>query len=165
MEEYQSEKKIEIGSDALGYLDTTRKWTMFFAVLGFIVIGLMIIGGFAAGALMKSLSGLSGVEGLEGMEGMEAAGAASGVAQVLFIVIMLVFAVIYFFPLFFLLKFSTHTSRAVKALDREELGKAFRYMKSYWLYIGVLVIIVLAIYLIIFLVAGSSLAFLSGLKG
>jgi len=162
MEEYQDEKKIEIGSESLRYLDTTRKWTMFFAILGFIVIGLMIIGGFAAGALMKSMSGLKDIEG---MEGMEAAGAAAGVAQVLLLVIILIFAVIYFFPLFFLFRFSTHTSNAIKTLDRNELGKAFRYMKSYWLYIGVLVIILLAIYLIIFLVAGSSLALLSGLKG
>jgi len=162
MEEYQSEKKIEIGSESLHYLDTKRKWTMFFAILGFIVIGLMIIGGFAAGALMKSLSGLKDIEG---MEGMETAGAAAGVAQVFLIIFMLIFALIYFFPLFFLLKFSTHTSKAVKNLDRNEMEKAFRYMKSYWLYIGALVIIVLAIYLIIFLIAGSSLAVLSGLKG
>ncbi|MGQ9619684.1 MAG: hypothetical protein ACUVTX_01710 [Bacteroidales bacterium] len=162
MENLQEEKKIEIGSEMLSYLNTTRKWTMFFAILGFIFIGLMLIGTIVAGFLIRSAAGLG--EAAEGIEGMENIGVATGVVQILLIVVILVFALIYFFPVFYLLKFSLHSSKAVKTLSSEELSKAFRYMKSYWLYLGVLMIIILAVYLIIFLVAGSSIAILSGLK-
>lgn len=159
MENFQEEKKIEIGSEALGYLNTTRKWTMFFAILGFIFLGLMLLGGLTAGIFLKSLSGLADTEGFEGM-----GGAVSVVAQYMMVIFILIIGLIYFFPILYLFRFSRHTSMAVKTMDQNEMNKALRYMKSYWVYIGVLLIIVLVIYLIIFLIAGASLAFLSGIK-
>jgi hypothetical protein len=163
MENNLENKKIEISPESLGYLNTTRKWTMFFAILGFIFLGLMLIIGLLAGSLLSGLtSGLSGSSGMEGMEGAKAAG---GIASVLVFIVILIFAVIYFFPLLYLLRFSKHTANAVANLDSNEMQLAFKNLKSYWKYIGILIIIVLALYLIIFIIAGSSLSFLSGLKG
>lgn len=162
MENLQEGKKIEVGSEMLGYLNTTRKWTMFFAILGFIFIGLMLLGGIVAGGMLKSLSGLSNVEGIEGFE---ETGAFLGVAEIMVFIVLLIFAVIYFIPVFYLYRFSRHTSMAVKNLDPAALTKALRNLKSYWVYLGILTIIILVVYFIIFMVAGASMAFLSGLKG
>ena len=166
MENLQESSKIEIGYEGLGYLNTTRKWTMFFAILGFVVIGLMLLGSLFFGALFKGamsgLSGLESMEGMEGMEGMDIARTAGGFVGTLMFIVLLVFAAIYFFPLFYLLKFSTLSKNAIANLDANELTQAFKYLKSYWVYIGILVIIVLAIYLLVFLIAGgASMAFLS----
>ncbi|HVN59035.1 MAG TPA: hypothetical protein VMT63_12100 [Bacteroidales bacterium] len=162
MENSLETKKVEIGQEALGYLETARKWTMFLAILGFIFLGLLLIGSLVLGTFMRSLtSGMSNMEGMEGMGSMRAAG---GMASILFFIVMLIMAVIYFFPLFYLLKFSIHSKKAVATCDPNEMTLAFKFIKSYWKYLGILVIILLAVYLIIFLIFGASLAFLSGLK-
>jgi hypothetical protein len=163
MENSLENKKVEIGQEALGYFDTTRKWTMFFAILGFIGLGLMLVIGLVAGSLIRKFtSGMSGVEGMEGMG--SSMGAAGGMASVMMIIVMLIFAAIYFFPLLYLLKFSQHAKRAVATCDANEMTLAFKNIKSYWKYMGILVIILLAVYLIIFLIFGASMAFLTGLK-
>lgn len=162
MENIQENKKIEIGQESLGYLNTTRKWTMFFAILGFIFLGLLLIVGLLAGSFLSAFSSkMSGISGMEGMEGVKAAG---GFTSILMFIVILICAVIYFFPLLYLLRFSKHTAKAVATFDQNELMLALKNMKSYWVYLGILVIIMLVIYLIVFLVAGASLAFLSGLK-
>jgi uncharacterized membrane protein YjgN (DUF898 family) len=160
MENLQENRKIEIGQESLGYLNTTRKWTMFFAILGFIFLGLMLIIGLLAGSFLTAFT--SKMSGAEGVEGIKLAG---GFTSVLMFIILLVCAVIYFFPSLYLLRFSTHTAKAVANLDQNEMQKAFKNLKLYWVYLGILVIIMLVIYLIVFIVAGASLAFLSGLKG
>ena len=166
MENSLENKKIEIGQEALGYLDSTRKWTMFFAILGFVALGLLLIFSLFAGSLISGLtsgmsSGFQGMEGMEGMEGMQTAKAVGGFAGTMVFIVMLIFAVIYFFPLFYLFKFSKHTSNAVKNLDANEMTLAFKNIKSYWKYIGILVIILLSVYLIVFLIFGASMAMFS----
>lgn len=78
--------------------------------------------------------------------------------------IFLIIAVIYFFPVLFLFKFSRHTGNAVTSLDKTELHKAFRNLKSYFVYIGILIIIGLSFYLISLIFIGSTLSFLRGLS-
>ncbi len=163
MENSLENKKIEVGQLSLAYLDTTRKWTMFFAILGFVVMGILLILGLVAGSFLTSFT--SKMSGMEGMEGMEGASAAGGIASIFIFIGILIFAVIYFFPLFYLFRFSRHTKNAVANLDAQELELGLKNLKSYWRYIGILTIIVLAFYLIVLIVAGGSLAILSGLRG
>ena len=162
MENLEETSKVEIGHESLGYLNTTRKWTMFFAILGFVAIGLMIIGGLFFGTLFKgAMSGLSGMEGMEGMEGMDVASTAGGFLGTFMFIMILIFAAIYFFPMLYLLKFSQHSKKAIANLDSAELTLALKYLKSYWVYLGILVIVVLAIYLLVLLLAGgASMAFM-----
>lgn len=141
-------RKIEIEQESLNYLNTIRKWTMFFAILGFIFLGLMVIAGIAAGTFLTAFkSSETGV----------------GIPESLVLILILVFALIYFFPILFLFRFSKHTAKAVHTLAKEELNKAFKNLRAYCVYIGILFIIVLSIYLIVLVVAGTSVAFLKGL--
>jgi len=159
MENNLENRKIEIGQESLGYLDTTRKWTMFLAILGFVGLGLMLILGLLAGSFMSAFSSK-----MSGMEGMESARAVGGVASVFVFIILLVVAVIYFFPLLFLFRFSRHTAKAVANVDANELQLGLKNLKSYWKYMGILIIVVICVYLLVFIIAGSSIAMLSGLK-
>ncbi len=153
-------KKIEISQHSLGYLETTRKWTMFFAILGFVIVGIMLILGLVAGSFLTSFT--SRMSGIEGMEGGSAVG---GITSIFVFIFILIFAVIYIFPLIFLFRFSRHTKNAVANLDSQQLELGLKSLKSFWKYMGILTIIVLAIYILILLIAGGSLAMLSGLKG
>jgi len=148
MEAPLESRKIEIEQETLNHLNTTRKWAMFLAISGFIFLGLIIIIGLIAGTFLSAFS--SGEKGL-------------GIPESLMFVPVLFIAVIYFFPVLFLFRFSKHASHAVHKLDKLELHKAIKNLKFYFVYIGVLIILVFSLYVAILIVAGSSLAFLKGL--
>jgi len=148
MEQNPENKSIEIGQETLKYLNTTRKWTMFFAIIGFIFLGLILIFGLLAGTFLSVF---------------KSSEMGSGIPQILVFVIIIITALLYYFPIMFLFRFSKHTANAVQTLSKEELHKAFRYLKSYFVYIGILLIIVLVVYFIGLIVAGASMAFLKGM--
>ena len=148
MESSPDSRKIEIEQKTLDNLNTIRKWTMFIAIIGFILLGLLLIIGLIAGTFLSAFK--LGETGL-------------GIPESLGLIVLFVVAVIYFFPVFFLFRFSKHTGNAVQTLNKEELHKAFKNLKSYVVYLGVLIIIGLSIYVMALLFAGSAIAFLKGL--
>jgi hypothetical protein len=148
METPLENRKIEIEQETLKHLNTTRKWAMFLAIIGFIILGLIVIIGLIAGTFLTAFN--SGGKDL-------------GIPESLMFVPILLLAVIYFFPVLFLFRFSKHTSHAVQTLDKLEFHKAIKNLKSCFVYIGVLIIIILSLYIVVLIVAGSSMAFLKGL--
>lgn len=148
MEPVIENKKIEIEQQTLDQLNTARKWAMFLSIVGFIFLGLLLIMGLIAGTFLKIFN--SGGQGV-------------GIPEVFVFIFMLLLAIIYFFPVLFLFRFSKLTSLAIQSLDKQVLHKAFTNLKYYFVYIGVLIILVLAFYFIVLVVAGSSVAFLKGL--
>jgi hypothetical protein len=151
MENATEIRKIEIEQDTLKDLDTTRKWSMFIAILGFIFIGLIVTIGLFAGVFLSVFKS-SGTGGL-------------GIAESLVFIPLLLVAVIYFFPVLYLFRFSKHTSEAVRKLDKQELHKAFKNLRRYYVYTGIVVIVVLVIYVVAFVIAGASMSFLKGFGG
>jgi MFS family permease len=148
MENAPEIRKIEIEQESLNYLNTTRKWTMFLAILGFIFLGLMIIGGLFAGVFLSAF---------------KTADIPVGFPEWLIFVIILIFALLYFFPVLYLFRFSKHTSNAVHSLDKVELRKAFKNLKSFYVYVGVFTIVILVLYFVVIVGAGVSMAFLKNL--
>ena len=148
MESPLENNKIEIERETLSHLDTTRRWAMFLAIIGFIFLGLIIIIGLIAGTFLTAFN--SGEKGL-------------GIPESLMFLPVLLLAVVYFFPVLFLFRFSKHTSHAIHNFDKLELHKALKNLKYYFVYIGIMIIIVFSIYIVVLIVAGSSMAFLKGL--
>jgi hypothetical protein len=148
MEETLQPNKLELGPESLRYLNTTRKWTMFFAILGFIFLGMMIIAGVAAGAFLSIF---------------DQSPSGADIPKWLVIAIIAGFAILYFFPIFYLFRFSTHMRNAVQNFSNDDLRRAFRNLKSYFVYLGVLVIIMLSLYFVALVVAGASLVLLKPL--
>ena len=148
METPPENKKIEIEQPTLKQLNTARKWAMFLAIIGFIFFGIMIVVGLIAGTFLKAFS--SGENNF-------------GINESLMFIPVILIAAIYFFPILFLFRFSKFISKAIKTLDKLYFHKAIKNLKYYFAYIGILVIIVLSVYFIILIVAGSSVAFLKGL--
>jgi uncharacterized membrane protein YhaH (DUF805 family) len=146
MENTPGKKLIELEEDSLKDLETTRKWAMFIAILGFIALGLMVIIGIIA-ALFLSVFNTETIADAASWGFIPAA-------------IILVFCVIYFFPILYLYRFSKHAGVAVRDTDKNQMQKAIRYLRKYFVYMGILLIIVLVIYFVAFIVSGASLAFL-----
>jgi hypothetical protein len=148
MENNPEQPKIEVGKETLDNLNATRKWTMFLAIAGFIFLGLIIVLGLMTGAFLTAFN-------------------STGKAQVLPDSVLLAgfigLTIIYFFPVLFLFRFSKHASNAVTNLDSREFFKAVRYLKRYFAYIGILLILIIAAYIAGAVLAGTIIAFLKGL--
>lgn len=146
MENTSEIKRIDLDEETLRDLDRTRKWSMFLAILGFIAIGLLLIIGLVAGIFLSAFK-------------TESVPLGAGESVIVF-AILVVFALIYFFPVFYLYRFSKHAGHAVKEVDNDHMKKAFKFLRNYYVYIGILTIIVLVTYIIIIIASGASLAFL-----
>jgi hypothetical protein len=148
METNLENRKIEIENETLKYLNTARKWAMFLAIIGFIFLGLIIVIGLIAGTFLTAFN--SGEKSL-------------GIPESLMFIPVLLVALLYFFPVLFLFRFSKHTSHAIQTLDKMEFHKAIKNLKSYFAYIGIMIIIVFTFYIAVLIIAGTSMAFIKGL--
>jgi len=148
MEPTTDDPKMEMSPDILKNLNATRKWTMFLAVLGFIFLGFLIIFGLVTSSFLSFFKSEE---------------VNLGIPESLIIVLFLVIATIYFFPVFSLFRFSRNMRDAVQTSDLNKLKKAFKHLRFYFTYTGILVIIVLTIYVVALIVAGASISLLTGL--
>ena len=148
METSSEDKKIEMGPEILDQLNSTRKWTMFLSVLGFIFLGLLIVAGLATSLFLTTFKTTE---------------ANLGVPESMMILIFIIVGAIYFFPVFFLFRFSRNTRDAIQNLDQQKLKKGLRNLRLYFTYIGIMVIVVLTIYAVALLFAGASMSFLKGM--
>jgi len=131
-------KQLTLSDHAVGFLKETAKWTNFLSIVGFILIGLIVVMALFGGAFLASAASEFG-------GGTEAVGGA------FFTIIYLLVALLYFFPVYYLFKFSRNMKASLHAKDEGALTKAFEYMKSHYKFVGILTIIMLSFYALIFL--------------
>jgi uncharacterized membrane protein len=141
-------KKIEIEQETLGHLNTARKWAMFLSITGFIFLSLLVLIGLIAGTFLTAFN--TGEKKL-------------GIPESLMFIPVLVLGVVYFFPILYLFRFSKHSHHAIQKYDKLEFHKAIKNLKACFAYFGIMIIIILTFYIVVLIVAGSSLAFLKGL--
>ncbi len=122
------------------YLLETTRWTKFLAILGFISIGFILL--FAIGLLGGSDSTYS------------ANGIFATLGKVGFFIYFLVIAVVYFFPAYFLMKFSSSMKLGIQTNNIENVTEGFRHQKNLFKYMGILAIVGIALVLVIFIFAG-----------
>ena len=128
---------IELQQDSLAYLNETRKWTYFLAILGFIVIGLMIFLSLFMGLIFSRFT-----------PGMNEA----PFPTYLLAGIYLIFALIYFFPVWYLFKFSTWMKKGIMAMNSGDMNQAFRNLKSLFRFTGILTIVMMVFYVVALIV-------------
>lgn len=131
-------ENLHLEKDSLFDLDEVRKWTMFLAILGFVMMGLMLILTLFAGSLIPAYAD---------------ARFGSGVTSVISVVFTIIILVIYFFPIYYLFRFSTYMKGAIEKKSSWDLKFAFRNLLSHYRFVGVLTIIFLSLYLIFFLIS------------
>lgn len=132
-----------LSPEAIGYLKTAGKWGKFIAIMGFIGIGLMVLMGVVMGTVLNNIPG-----------------APAGFPMAMFSGLYLVLAIINFFPTLYLYRFSSHIVNGLEANSPLDVTTAFSNLKSLLKFIGILIIVIIAIYLLIFIgaiLAGSML--------
>lgn len=140
IQQEMQEQNLVLNKQSLVYLTETRKWTMFFAILGFIAVGM-----FALAALVMLIIGAVG-------------GTFGGFNEAWIIgilgVVYLGIGVLYLFPVLYLLKFSINSKKAIEQNDSNFLTTAFQYLKSHYRFIGIMTIVIFGLYLLVGVIAG-----------
>ena len=128
------DKKVEVPFETMKLINETRKWTLFLSILGFIGVGILAVLGFSIGPIIAKYSGYS---------------LGSTFPSFLFGFIYLIIAVIFFFPVYFLYKFSVFAKRAFKSFELGDLHLAVKNLRTHYQIIGVIAIISVGLYIII----------------
>lgn len=139
-------EELTLTNSAKSFLRETAKWCSFLSILGFIALGLMLIGSFFIGAIYNNLPQTAAMP-------FNVGGVMTG--------IYVVFSLIYIFPVYYLYQFSVKMKKALMSKDDEVLAKAFEMLKSHYKFMGVFTIIILSFYVlaIVLGIIGAAAAF------
>ncbi len=131
---------MQLSDQAKKHLLEASKWANFIAIVGFIAIGLLIIMSFSIGTILASLP----------------EGSLGGLSPKFFSFFYLIAAGIYFIPVFFLFQFAQKTKQALMEDDHNLLTFGLKKLKSHYKFIGILFIVLIALYLFLILFGAFS---------
>ncbi|MCB9170692.1 MAG: hypothetical protein H6594_10130 [Flavobacteriales bacterium] len=155
----------QLSPEDAGSLVRTARWARFLAIIGFVVIGLMVVMGFSMGSLFAMLGNMQAR--MTDMDAfpvlpMRALGA-------VYTVLFLLIGAVYFVPTLLLYQFATRTLRSLAGpFDPGTFSGALAAQRRLYKFIGILLIIVLAFYLVailFMLLAGGMAAMMSAGSG
>ena len=126
-------------NESISFLKEAGKWAYFLGIIGFVFIGFMVIGAFSMATILSSLGPL----------GAEAYGRATGS---MITVMYLVFAAIYFFPVYYLFNFGKKVKEAFLNNNTELLTESFKNLKSHYKFVGILTVVILGFYVLMLLI-------------
>ena len=102
----------------------TKPWVMLISIIGFIYIGLMVIFGVLTMFIFSQFNATG-----------------SFPSSIMFAVIYILMGILYFFPFFFLFKYASSIGRLLDGGGAAKMEEALSNQKSFWKYIGILVVI------------------------
>lgn len=137
--ENQSTQNLIVTDVVKDYLLETAKWAKFIAIIGFVMVGLMLVMALFMGSIMASLAAFSPEAGM-----MPAIGGG------FFTVIYILIAAVYFIPIKYLFDFSRKVKSAIEIKDQNLFTEAMMKLKSHYKFIGVLMLIIVSLYVIMF---------------
>jgi len=120
---------LEVTSESKSYLLEAAKWGRFLAIVGFVFFGLSSL------SVLLNLGMLASIGG--------------GFAFLGFIFGLALLA-LFFFPIFYLYKFSTNTISAMKTSSTMDLTDGLRNLKSLFKFYGIFMAIIIGFYALIF---------------
>jgi hypothetical protein len=123
------------------YLLETARWAKFLAVLGFVFLGFYILGGIAlAFSITMTPEVGAWAKGL-------------GATGILLLYSIVVFIIVY--PLYALYRYTILVKRAINSNDRMTLNEALRFHRNYYRYNGIITIVMIGLYALVFLLVIS----------
>lgn len=129
------DKQIMVSDVMLGSLKSTRPWVMFLAILGFVGLVFMVLG-----SLMFIVVG-SAVTQQAKLPAFFGPG---------FGILELLLALLYFFPCLYLLRYGIAIGNIPRS-GQDAMEQALKQQKSFWKFMGILMIVLLSLYVLIFI--------------
>jgi hypothetical protein len=133
---------IVLTPEAQTYLRESGKWANFLGIVGFVLCGFIVIGALFAGAMMATMTKLAPAAGPAGVFASMGGGFIA--------VIYLLIALVYFFFSLYLYQFGSKIKKGVMFADTEGVTTALGKLKSFFKLWGILTIVVLCLYALIF---------------
>ena len=148
LDDHLEGKSVSIDSPTRTALLEASKWAKFLAIVGFVMVGLATVIG-VGGLLFTGVSGLDG-------------GAMLSIGMAVAYLIMIA---IYFFPLLYMFRFSKQIRIGVENDNQDAVNSAFVNLKSYFKFLGILILILLILYALMFVlgVGGGLLGIMGGI--
>ncbi len=142
------EKDLQLLEESKLYVSSTGKWMKFFAILGCIGAGFMVL---AALLLISVGSFIPLAEDL---------GVLSRVGTGVVGFIYLIIAAVYIYPIIYLFRASAAARLAIESKDNVQMTEFLKNNKSFWRYCGILTIVLFCFYIVLiigFIIAGVAL--------
>ena len=142
-------QKIELEGTTLLHMNEIRKWAQFMSILGFVVVGLLLLVGVIFLIALVTRSSMQIDEfGITLDSWM-------GICYILL-------ALVYFFPVLYMFGFSKFAKQSLLQISsgqssNELMANAISYLKKHFRYVGILTIVILALYLLV--IIGLLIAF------
>ncbi len=137
----------QLTSESVAYLHKAAKWGKFLALLGFIMTSLMII----AGILMSFV--------LNSVHFNEMMPLNSPFSPKILSIFYVSIAVIFLFPVSFLHSFSNKAIKAVNTGNTKSMTSSLKNLKNLFVFLGISIVIGLALYTTILMIAGTTVIF------
>lgn len=128
-----SNSELSISSQTRGHLHEAAKWAYFLSIVGFVGLGLMILGGLVAMFAGAAVPGIGGQMGLFG-------------------IIYLIMAALYFFPTYYMFLFAQKIKAACTATSQADLEVGIENLKSFFKFVGIFTIVIISLYLLMFII-------------
>ena len=133
--------ELQVSPQAQSYLTESAKWGKFLAIMGFIFCGIMIMVAFFIPVFLTQLPPYNTMSS-EFNSGM----------KVGMTIVYLLLALLFFFPCFYLYKFSVKMQSAVKVVSQENFDESLMNLKSMFKFYGIFTIIILSFYALAFII-------------
>ena len=136
METNQCAQNELCNNEVKSFLSETARWAKFLSIVGFVGLGLFVI---MAVVMMAGVAAFASVLGAT----------EAGLMGVIYILL----AVVYFFPVLYLYRFSVSIKNSLEFGDEAEWNNGFMNLKKTFKFMGVFTIVILSIYVLALLIA------------
>lgn len=136
----------QLTTESISYLLKAAKWGKFLAILGFIICGLLIVGGIMMSFVLNIVSD-------------EMVPLNMPFPPVILSVIYILIAGVYLIPVIFLNSFSNNAIKAANLSSTENMTTSIKNLKNLFVFVGVSTVVILALYTIILIVVGTAAIF------
>lgn len=133
--ENQAEVKpalLELTEEINHNLHGAGKWSQFLAILGFIGTGFMVLGGISVSIITAFIPATKPD--------------IFPFPMALFGLLYIVFAGVYFLPIYYLFRFSSSIKQAVALKKQDQLSIAFNNLRAHYKTFGIIMIVVMCLY-------------------
>ena len=138
--------ELQITPATQGYLLSAAKWGKFLSIVGFIFCGLITMMAFFIGPLLATYTRLKSYS-------------YTYMNPIVITAVYIFLAIIFFFPCLYLFRFSGKMKDAIDNNNQENFDTAFYNLRAIFKFYGVVTIIVLSFYLLMFIIGIVGAAF------
>jgi hypothetical protein len=131
---FDTDGNVTLDTEANQHLIEASKWANFLAIVGFVMLGLMLLGSLFMIGAASSYGGFYG-----------------GGSPIVAGIVYLGMIALYFFPTYYLYLFAKKIKSGINSSSEITVTQAFGYLKSMFKFMGILTIVIISIYILFFL--------------